>query len=232
MRGFLVIGAGFAALILGSPARAAEANTPDTTVAVTTFTPQHFQAMASGLRQSLADTGISQALSRAGDWVKELELHWAAHRNGKAAPGLDIDPGPDPLAPNATLPAAPIAMRAHHFDLGLVSLGTGGAGSQVWTLGHAPPLAALAPAGSTANLASHDVELGLHVPALPWNAAIAGDRYWWGERGRGPQVEGSRVGLKLTPGDNIEIEGGRAEDTRGSGGFVGVLYHVTLDPTP
>lgn len=232
MRGFLVIGAGFAALVLGDPARAADANTADTATTLATLTPRPLQAMASGLRQSLADTGFSQALSRAGDWMKELELHWAAHRNGKAAPGLDMDPGTEPLATTAILPAAPIDARSRHFDLGLISLGSGGAGSQVWALGHAQPLAALVPGGGIATRASHDVEVGLHVPALPWNAAIAGDRYWWGERGLGPQVDGSRVGLKLTPADNIEIEGGRAEDTRGSGGFVGVLYHVSLDPTP
>jgi hypothetical protein len=64
---------------------------------------------------------------------------------------------------------------------------------------------------------------------MPWNATIAGDHYWWGVRGFGPQVEGTRVSLKLSPMQHVEIEGGRASDTRGSGGFVGVRYSLPLD---
>jgi hypothetical protein len=86
--------------------------------------------------------------------------------------------------------------------------------------------------GNTASeraLASHDIELGLRVPMMPWNATIAGDHYWWGVRSFGSQVEGTRVSLKLSPMQNVEIEGGRVSDTRGSGGFIGVLYRMPLD---
>ncbi|HEY3917320.1 MAG TPA: hypothetical protein VGL83_05985 [Stellaceae bacterium] len=215
---------------LSGSARGAAADGAVVLPGPSTFSADHLHAMASGLRQSLGDNGLAAALSRAGDWVKELELHWAAHRNGKASPGLETDTGATALAAAAATPTAPgFVARGHRFDLGLVSVGTGGAESQVWTLGHAQPLAALTPASGTSNSASHDVELGLRMPALPWNAALAGDHYWWGERGLGPQVEGSRVGLKFRPVANLEIEGGHAEDTRGSGGFVGVLYRFALD---
>jgi hypothetical protein len=124
------------------------------------------------------------------------------------------------------------------LNLGLVSFGASGNDDQVWAIGHTQPLTSLTAGGRTEHngsitsersLTSHDVELGLRMPMMPWNATIAGDHYWWGVRGFGPQVEGTRVALKLSPMQNVEIEGGRASDTRGSGGFVGLRYSVPLD---
>jgi hypothetical protein len=212
-------------------------------------TPSHegISDVVTGLRQSIVDNGFSQALTRASDWVKELEVSWNAHRNQHAA--LDTDPD-DNTNLNASETAAIIVSHGTAFvsrpfslNLGLVTFGTNGANDQVWAMGHAQPLtsAALAGTATDANLdhrggatgeralASHDVEIGLRVPMAPWKATLAADHYWWGMRGFGPQVTGSRVGLKLSPVENFEIEGGRAEDTRGNGGYVGLLYHVPLD---
>lgn len=209
------------------------------------------RAVVTGLRQTVVDNGLSQALNRAGDWVKELELSWAAHRGTDTAVGIDTEADAD-TDTDTDLPAAAAALAAKtagfasptkSLSLGLLSFGAGGAESQVWALGHAQPLTSLAVTGSDPDraidptnsatdgtaLASRDVELGLRVPMLPWGATIAGEHYWWGVRGFGQQVEGSRVALKLSPAENIEIEGGRANDTRGSGGFLGVLYRVPLD---
>ena len=204
------------------------------------------RAVVSGLRQTLADNGLSQALTRASDWVKELEVSWTAHLNGRTSSGIDTaantDTGLDTITAVAGKRAA-FAAHPYSLNLGLVSFGTSGPEDQVWALGHAQPLAALADgngadaammerdgsATGERSLASHDVGLGLRVPMLPWHATIAGDHYWWGLRGFGPQVEGTRVALKLSPMQNVEIEGGRSSDTRGSSGFVGVLYRMPLD---
>lgn len=211
------------------------------------------RAVVTGLRQSVVDNGLSEAFNRASDWVKELELSWTAHRSASAALGIDTeadantDSETDTDRPSATAALAArtagLASPTRSLGLGLFSFGAGGAESQVWALGHAQPLTSLAVTGNDpdraidptssatdgAALANRDVELGLRVPMLPWSATLAGEHYWWGVRGFGQQVEGSRVALKLSPAENIEIEGGRAQDTRGSGGFVGVLYRVPLD---
>jgi hypothetical protein len=202
------------------------------------------RAVVTGLRTSLVDNGLSQALTRASDWVRELEVSWTAHRDGLIA-SADDDDADRATSRNAAIApkTAGFAARPNNLNLGLVSFGTSGNDDQVWALGHAQPLAALTTQGDAAqsgadhvgraagerSLLSHDLELGLRVPLLPWNTTITGAHYWWGARGFGPQVQGSRVALKLSPVDNVEIEGGRAEDTRGSGGFLGILYRVPLD---
>ncbi|HEY1505594.1 MAG TPA: hypothetical protein VGF92_14900 [Stellaceae bacterium] len=200
------------------------------------------RAAVSGLRQSLADNGLSQALTRASDWVKELEVSWTAHLNGHATGGINTEADTDIEEAAATAAAAAknvsFSSRPANLSLGLVSFGTGGTDDQVWAIGHAQPVTSLVASSSTEHngsttsersLASHDVKLGLRMPMMPWDATIAGDHYWWGTRGFGPQVEGTRVALKLSPMQNVQIEGGRASDTRGTGGFVGVRYSVPLD---
>ena len=253
MRGFGSICAVLVALLLfSSGARAADpslvhaALVPPIPTQISDLgsSGERIRAVVSGLRQSLADNGLSQALTRAGDWVKELEVSWTAHLNGHASSGInteaeadaDLDTGRASAAVGAKR-AASVAHTAS-LNLGLVSFGTSDTDDQVWALGHAQPLTSLTMAGSTdrdgtttgeRSLTSHDVELGLRMPMLPWHATIAGDHYWWGVRGFGPQVEGTRVALKLSPIENVEIEGGRASDTRGNGGFVGLRYSFPLD---
>jgi hypothetical protein len=251
MRGFGLIGAVLATLLSASGARASDLSPTDqsspTQPSDLSASGDRIRAVVSGLRQSLADHGLSQALTRAGDWVKDLEVSWTAHLNGHASSDIDTvtDADMETAALNTAAAAASHASFAAHpasLNLGLVSFGTGG-DDQVWALGHAQPLTSLTTDGNIDNplsehsgavtgeraLTSHDVELGLRVPMMPWNATIAGDHYWWGVRSFGPQVEGTRVALKLSPMENVEIEGGRASDTRGNGGFVGVRYSVPLD---
>jgi hypothetical protein len=235
MRGFGSICAVLVALLFATGADAADA-APDQL--------SHIRTVVTGLRQSLSDNGLSQALTRARDWVKELEVSWTAHLNGHTASGIKTETGTDRDETATTAAAAQHAAFATHpprIDLGLVSLGGGDTDDKVWAIGHAQPLASLITGGRTEHkgsitsersLTSHDLELGLRMPMLPWNATIAGDHYWWGVRGFGPQVEGTRVSLKLRPAPNIEIAGGRASDTRGSGGFVGLRYSVPLDQPP
>ncbi|HVA11702.1 MAG TPA: hypothetical protein VNF99_00495 [Stellaceae bacterium] len=249
MRGFASICAILLALVAASAARAADSalgtDAPFTTQSDSPSSGDGFRAVVTGLRQSLADNGLSQALTRARDWVKELELSWTAHRDERTALGIDTETDTDTSSATAnTAPtAAAFAARPYRLNLGLVSFDAGGSEDQVWAVGHTAPLAAVATAGTAADpdidrrgsaasersLASHDVELGLRLPMMPWNATVAADHYWWGVRGFGPQVQGSRLALKLSPVRNVEIEGGRAEDTRGTGGFVGVRYSVPLD---
>lgn len=250
MRGFGLICAVLVALLYASGARAAE-QSPDQTILVASEpvtqisdlgSGDRIRAVVSGLRQSIADNGLSQALSRAGDWVKELEVSWTAHRNGRASGDINTEAEADleTITPSAAVSGKHASFASHpqSLNLGLVSFGTSANDDQVWAIGHAQPLTSLTTSGSTdrngsttseRSLASHDVELGLRMPMMPWNATIAGDHYWWGVRGFGQQVEGTRVALKLSPMENVEIEGGRASDTRGSGGFVGLLYRVPLD---
>lgn len=212
-------------------------------------TGDSIRAVVTGLRQTIVDNGLSQAITRAGDWVKELELSWTAHRGGETATGIDTadaDGELDTAAGGATLATKDVgfAKRSPALNLGLISFGTGGVENQVWALGHSQPLDALITTNNVSGpngedhglvtngnpaLASHDIQLGIRVPMLPWRATIAGDHYWWGTPGFGQQVEGTRVALKLSPVENVEIEGGRAEDTRGNGGFLGVLYRIPLD---
>ncbi|HLI21097.1 MAG TPA: hypothetical protein VKV32_08265 [Stellaceae bacterium] len=232
-----------------APSAAAAEQTAALAALDPTATGDGIRAVVTGLRQTIVDKGLSHALDRASDWVKELELSWTAHRNGHTASGIDTadaDPSVDTSAATATLSAQNAAFETHSYalNLGLISFGTGGAESEVWELGHAKPLAALvttsnvtAPIGedhglianSNPALASHDVELGVRMPLLPWKATVASDHYWWGAPGFGQKIEGTRVGLKLSPVENVEVEGGRAEDRRGNGGFVGLLYRVPLD---
>jgi hypothetical protein len=250
MRGYGSICAVLVALLYADAAHAAdrppEPSNP-TQISDLGRSGDRIRAVVSGLRQSLADHGLSQALTRAGDWVKELEVSWTAHLNGHASGDTDTET-------NANMETAALntAAATHHgsfashstsLNLGLVSFGTSSSNDQVWAIGHAQPLASLTASGNIDNpmtehsgtvtgeraLTSHDVELGLRVPMMPWNATIAGDHYWWGVRSFGPQVEGTRVSLKLSPMQNVEIEGGRASDTRGSGGFIGLRYSVPLD---
>jgi hypothetical protein len=246
MRGIGLICAILVALLYASGVRAdSTASDNQATIATTTDASGNgLRGVVTGLRTSLVDNGLSQALTRAGDWVKELELSWTAHRDGLIASDGDGDTDLEAqrsaaLARHAT----GFAARPNNLNLGLVSFGAGGTEDQIWALGHAQPLAALTTRGGDMesaidhaggatgerSLVSHDVELSLRVPLLPWNATVAGDHYWWGMRGFGPQVQGSRVALKLTPVEDVEIEGGRAEDTRGIGGFLGIRYRVPLD---
>jgi hypothetical protein len=256
MRGFGSICTVLVALLFASGARAAEPSAIDPSRTAQTNAAEagnessgnRLRAVVTGLRQSLGDTGLSQALTRAGDWVKELEVSWTAHRNGGSDySSIDTETKRDVGLPNARAAVAVTggAFAAHPYslNLGLISFEASGAEDQVWALGHAQPLASLGMGGSAADpfierngratgersLASHDLEIGLRVPTLPWNATIAADRYWWGLRGFGPQVQGTRVALKLSPMQHVEIEGGRSSDTRGSGGFIGLLYRVPLD---
>lgn len=252
MRGFGSIGAVLVALLLGAVgAHAADLSldqSAPTQISDLSASGEGIRAVVSGLRQSLADHGLSQALTRASDWVKDLEVSWNAHLNGHASGDIDTATGADmeTAALNAAAAAtshASFSARPASLNLGLVSFGTSDNDDQVWAIGHAQPLASLTTGGSIDNplsehsgavtgeraLTSHDVELGLRVPMMPWHATIAGDHYWWGLRGYGPQVEGTRVALKLSPMENVEIEGGRASDTRGNGGFVGLRYSVPLD---
>jgi hypothetical protein len=252
MRGFGLIGAVLVALLGVSGARAADLSPADqsspTQISDLSASGEGIRAVVSGLRQSLADHGLSQALTRASDWVKDLEVSWNAHQGGRASGDIDTATGADmeTAALNTAAAAtshATSSARPASLNLGLVSFGTGNNDDQVWALGHAQPLTSLTTGGNIDNplsehsgavtgeraLTSHDVELGLRVPMMPWNATIAGDHYWWGLRGYGPQVEGTRVALKFSPMENVEIEGGRASDTRGNGGFVGLRYSFPLD---
>src|ERR1700758_4376370 len=100
MRGFGLICAVLVALLGVSGARAADLS-PDQAALAAAPTPttqvsdlgsgDRIRAVVSGLRQSLADNGLSQALSRASDWVKELEVSWTAHRNGRASNDLTTE---------------------------------------------------------------------------------------------------------------------------------------------
>ena len=233
MRGFSSICAILAALLHASGACAADPSPRQAS---------HIRTLVTGLRQSLSDTGMSQALTRAGDWVKELEVSWTAHLNTHPAAGIATESDRERDAAAETTAAAAkrvaFASRPARLDLGLVSFGTSGSEDRVWAIGHAQPLASLTTGGRTEHkgsitsersLTSHDLELGLRMPMMPWSATIAGDHYWWGVRGFGPQVEGTRVALKLRPVANVEIAGGRASDTRGNGGFVALRYSVPLD---
>ena len=203
------------------------------------------RAVVTGLRQSLSDNGVAQALTQARNWVKELEVSWTAHLNGRTAGGINTDAETDrdeaATAAAAAAKRVAFASRPARLDLGLVSLGGSDTDDRVWAIGHVQPLASLTTGGrsehkgsvtSERSLTSHDLELGLRMPMLPWNATIAGDHYWWGVRGFGPQVEGTRFALKLRLLPNVEIAGGRAADTRGSGGFVGLSYRAPLDQPP
>jgi hypothetical protein len=243
MRGYGFLCAVLVAALYVSDVRAAEP-TPDqssspTQISDLSTSGDRIRAVVSGLRQSLADNGLSQALTRASDWVKDLEVSWNAHQGGRAS-GIDTDTDIETAVANTAVSKhAAFASHPASLNLGLVSFGTSDSDDQVWAIGHAQPLTSLTTdnamsehSGSATGehaLASHDVELGLRVPMMPWHATIAGDHYWWGLRGYGPQVEGSRVALKLSPVQNVEIEGGRASDTRGSGGFVGLRYSMPLD---
>lgn len=243
MRGYGSICAVLVALLYAGGARAADlppAQSPLTQISDLSDSGDRIRAVVSGLRQSLADNGLSQALTRASDWVKELEVSWTAHLNGHATAGINTETEADMEEAAATAAVAAkhvvFASRPATLNLGLISFGTSDTDDQVWAIGHAQPLTSLTVGGerngSTASeraLTSHDVELGLRVPMMPWHATIAGDHYWWGERSFGPQVEGTRVSLKLSPMQNVEIEGGHASDTRGSGGFVGLRYSIPLD---
>lgn len=259
MRGFGSICAILLVLAFASMARAADSTpapetpTGEETAALAALNPtatgNSLRAVVTGLRQTIVDNGLSEALTHASDWVKELEVTWTAHRDGHTVAGIDTaeaEPSLETSVAAATLAAKNAAFdtKSSALNLGPLSVGTGGAESEVWELGHAQPLAALittgngsAPSGEDHGLvthgnpalASHDVQLGLRVPMLPWKATVAGDHYWWGAPGFGQQVEGTRVGLKLSPVENVEIEGGRAEDSRGNGGFVGLLYRLPLD---
>jgi hypothetical protein len=244
MRGF---GSICAVLLALSWVSLAHADEPATSGLDATLSPEGIRSVVTGLRQSIVDNGLSQALTHAGDWVKELEVSWSAHRNEHASLDTDADDASDlNLAEAAAVTvshATAFVSRPYSLNLGLVTFGTNGADDPVWAIGHAQPLTSAALAGTAADadvdhrgnatgersLASHDLQIGLRVPMMPWQATISADKYWWGMRGFGPQVSGSRVGLKLSPVANFEIEGGRAEDTRGNGGFVGLLYHVPLD---
>ena len=112
-------------------------------------TGDSIRAVVTGLRQTIVDNGLSQALTQASDWVKELELSWTAHREGQTAFGIntgdDANSGLDTRSASAALAAKAAGFSAHPYaiDLGLVTFGTGGAESEVWQLGHAQPLAAL-----------------------------------------------------------------------------------------
>lgn len=259
MRGFGSICVIILVLAFAGMARAANSTIPsdqvvtEQTAALAAVNPSatggSIRAVVTGLRQTIVDNGLSQALNHASDWVKELEVSWTAHLNGQTAFGFntgDADSGLDTTSATAALAAkeASFTSRPYAIDLGIVTFGTGGAENEVWQLGHARPLAALvatnnvtAPGfedhglinNTAAAVTSRDVQLGVRLPLLPWSATVAGDHYWWGAPGFGQKVEGTRVGLKLSPVQNVEIEGGHAEDTRGNGGFVGVLYRLPLD---
>ncbi|HWE71530.1 MAG TPA: hypothetical protein VG328_00100 [Stellaceae bacterium] len=235
------------ALLLTSGARAADRSSP-TQISDLSGSGDRLRAVVSGLRQSLADHDLSQAVTRASDWVKDLEVSWTAHLNGHASNDIDTATPADmeTAALNTAAAAtghATFSARPESLNLGLVSFGTSDNDDQVWALGHAQPLTSLTTGGNIDNplsdhsgtvaseraLISHDLALGLRVPMMPWNATIAGDHYWWGVRGFGPHVEGTRVALKFSPMKNVEIEGGHASDTRGSGGFIGLRYSVALD---
>jgi hypothetical protein len=204
------------------------------------------RAATSGLRQSLSDNGLARALTQARDWVKELEVSWTAHLNGRPATGINVETdtegGEATVLATAATQHVPFASRPPRLDLGLVSLGgSSDRDDRVWAIGHVQPLASLVTGSrsdhkgsitSERSLTSHDLELGLRMPMMPWDATLAGDHYWWGVRGFGPQVAGTRFALKLHPLPNLEIAGGRAADTRGSGGFVGLSYRAPLDQAP
>jgi len=243
MRGYGTICAILVTLLYASVARAADSSPGQsslTQISDLSSSGDRIRAVVSGLRQTLADNGLSQALTRASDWVKELEVSWTAHLNGHIAGGISTDTDMEEAAATAAAATNHVAFasRPATLNLGLISFGTSSTDDQVWAIGHAQPLTSLTVGGSTGHdgntaseraLASHDIELGLRVPMMPWNATIAGDHYWWGVRSFGSQVEGTRVSLKLSPMQNVEIEGGRVSDTRGSGGFIGVLYRMPLD---
>lgn len=245
MRGFCRTCAVLATLACTGAAGAADSHAAPTAPA---SAATGIRAVVAGLRQTLFGNGLSRAFSRAGDWVKELELSWTAHSGERTALGLDTAP---PAAAEVETPTLVVALTpqpggfvSHRYtlDFGPVSFGAGGSEDQVWALGHAQPIAALTMTGgsnpivgregaaaSERALLSHDLEIGLRLPMLPWHATIAGDHYWWGETAFGRAVQGSRIALRLSPAKNVEIEGGRADDTRGAGDFVGMLYRVPLD---
>jgi hypothetical protein len=246
MWGFGSILALVLALLLPGPAFAAEPDDSAAWYASTSPTPgEGIKAMVTGLRQSVEETGLSQAINKAGDWVKELELTWTAHRATDAT--ADSDGGDDAAAPaekTAVLTAVDHGLSANpppaHAGWGPVSIISNSGGEHGWAMDHAqPPLAVMmdsaAGGGHTGSasaenaLASHDLQLGLRVPFLPWGGQLAADHYWWGSPAFGPTVAGTRVGLRFTPVENVEIEGGRKQDQRGAGGFVGLNYRLPLD---
>ncbi len=230
------------AMLLPGSARAA---TPDASPAwyasITPSPGEGIKAMVTDLRQTVAENGLSHAITRATDWVKELELSWTAHRASEAEAAIEDTSGATTPTSNAAVLAA--ANRntlanpaAKSTGWGPVSIISNAGGEHGWTMGHAQPVlnATLGVShtggvGAESALASHDVELGVHIPFMPWNAQVAADHYWWGARTYGPQVSGTRLGLKFSPIENVQIEGGRKQDQRGSGGFVGLSYSVQLD---
>ncbi len=203
-----------------------------------------------GLRQTVLENGVAHALTRASEWLKELDLSWADGGNKGTPRGFDaaLDPtGQPPSAARPSLAFGPY-QQIRNMSWGPARLGANASSDGIWALGHVQPMlsnelagSATAP-GTTADpdgyrgtaeaeraLASHDVEVGLQVPFLPWSAEVAADRYWWGARDFVPQVSGTRVSLKLAPAPNVELEGGRTEDERGMAGFVGLRYRIPLD---
>ena len=251
MWGFGSILALLLAMLLPGSANAA---TPDPSPAwyasITPAPGEGIKAMVTDLRQTVAENGLSHAITRATDWVKELELSWTAHRASDAEAA--IAEASDVTTPTSNAAVLAAANRnalgnpaAKSTGWGPVSIISNAGGEHGWTMGHAQPVLnatiGAAPAltssgmshtggaGAEDALASHDVELGVHIPFMPWNAQVAADHYWWGARSYGPQVSGTRLGLKFSPVENVQIEGGRNQDQRGSGGFVGLSYSVQLD---
>jgi hypothetical protein len=253
MRGFTSICAVVLVVLLPSAAFAAESSAAVEIARVTPESGEGIRAVVTGLRQTIIDNGISTAITRASDWVKELEVSWNAHRNGEAT-GFDMDtdfettPGNGPVFKG--LREAMSISGTRGMSWGPITLGTSTSQDQAWAIGHSQPVVSSITAGSAVevssglvhtdssgtataerSLASHDIAFGMQVPGLPWNTQVSADHYWWGARGFGQQIEGNRVSLKFSPVANVEVEGGRSEDKRGSGGFFGVLYRVQLDPT-
>src|SRR5215469_2437235 len=119
MRVFSLIGLVLALLLHASGACAADPSPKQAS---------HIRIVVTGLRQSLTDTGLSQALTRAGDRIKELEVSWTAHLNAHAVAGIATETDADRNETTATAAAAakPVAFVSHpaSIDLGLVTFGT------------------------------------------------------------------------------------------------------------
>ncbi len=215
MSRFSSIGAIVVALLLPSAAFAADSPSATASFAPSngtgnTETSDGIRGVVTGLRQTIIDNGISTALTRASDWVKELEVSWIAHRNGEAS-GIDTDTDFETASSNGPafkgLREAMSISGSRGMSWGPITIGTSTSQDQAWAIGHSQPVVSALTAGSAVevssglvhtdsrgsataerSLASHDIALGMQLPGLPWNTQISADHYWWGARGFGQRV--------------------------------------------
>jgi hypothetical protein len=210
-----------------------------------------------GLRQSLAGGGLS-AVGAAAHWVNKLEIGVGTGDDMRPGLGLlalgtgsrlvAINPAAEnrASASDGDFDGPGASPRSQHpLSLASLSAATLSSADNGWETGHsqanfgADPEADLAsgvtrgPVVGSAlaehSLSGHDVELGLPLPYLD-GVHVAAARYWWGDGVFSPQVQGTRVSLKMNLMPNVQFEGGATQDAvHGEGEFVGLRYNVALD---